>query len=161
MKPVTGRGNIGAVAAHFLTSIYVGYYGGGAGFMVLAALTMASMAVQPGQLWYRMAPERRHVHIGRADLSILSHGIAFLQALMIFYLSSTTKKCNGNVSFRSTIAIMLNRETINNSINNVGVAVRAGCIRKITSNYGAIALFDATRQQSPIYPYHHPDETKL
>jgi uncharacterized membrane protein YfcA len=42
--PVLGR--IGAGAAQFLISIYGGYFGGGIGFLMLAALTMAGLAVR-------------------------------------------------------------------------------------------------------------------
>jgi len=40
-------GKIGSIIVHFLISIYVGYYGGGAGFLMLASLTMAGMPVRP------------------------------------------------------------------------------------------------------------------
>ena len=47
-KPSTGPtlGRLGAGAAQFLISIYGGYFGGGIGFLMLAALTMAGLAVR-------------------------------------------------------------------------------------------------------------------
>lgn len=45
-KPGHRMGKKTSILIHSLTSIYMGYYGGGGGFMVLAALTMAGMPVR-------------------------------------------------------------------------------------------------------------------
>ena len=42
-------GRAGAAAAQFCISIYGGYFGGGIGFLMLAALTAAGLAIRPAQ----------------------------------------------------------------------------------------------------------------
>lgn len=85
VKGVHHLGKVGAVATHFFVSIYVGYYGGGAGFLVLAALTMAGMQVRP-------ANAAKIILIGAMNTSavvifLFSHDIAWMQALVIFVAS--------------------------------------------------------------------------
>ena len=78
-------GKLGAMATHFLVSMYVGYYGGGAGIMMLAVLTLAGMAVRP-------ANATKIVLIAAMNTSALliflfSHQVAWKQAAVAFVCS--------------------------------------------------------------------------
>jgi len=84
-KPGHRLGKTGTIIAQILISIYVGYYGGGAGFLVLAALTLAGMPV-------RTANAAKLLLVGAANTSaviifLFSKDIYWMQALVIFVTS--------------------------------------------------------------------------
>jgi uncharacterized membrane protein YfcA len=78
-------GRIGFAIAQLMVSVYVGYYGGGSGFMMLAALTLTGMPL-------RAANASKIILISVMNTSavvifLFSHQIAWMQVLVLFVSS--------------------------------------------------------------------------
>jgi hypothetical protein len=68
LMPTAHIGPTTTAVAQFLIAIYGGYFGGGIGFLMIAALSMAGLAVRNAGAT-KNAPRRRHERLRRADLS--------------------------------------------------------------------------------------------